>query len=323
VAFADKDVPYYRAFFSGKDHVHYLGFDDIIGPVVISAECDCGTKPKVRTIIRMQRNEERVLVPTGASVVKLLQAVKPNLGCVRFLKVKDDDLNAELEKFERHNVIKTYKFGVLYCGPGQTREDEMFANVKGSDNWEAFLSFLGDRIVLEGWKGYRGGLDVRQNSTGTHSVHSHFRTFEIMFHVAPLLPFMEDDPQQLERKRHLGNDVVLIIFKEGDGKVDVASFCSHFNHVFFVVSPVVEKGVKYLRVATANKPGVVPHKPFLPDPARIPMNDLGHDILLLKAINAERSAMHAPEFRDKFVKTRYALLQDMVETYSNKKKKQK
>jgi len=35
-----------------------------------------------------------------------------------------------------------------------------------------------------------------------------------MFHVSTLLPFFPDDPQQVERKRHLGNDVVLIIFRE-------------------------------------------------------------------------------------------------------------
>ena len=37
---------------------------------------------------------------------------------------------------------------------------------------------------------------------------------EIMFHVSALLPFQELDLQRVERKRHLGNDVVLIIFHE-------------------------------------------------------------------------------------------------------------
>jgi hypothetical protein len=36
-----------------------------------------------------------------------------------------------------------------------------------------------------------------------------------MFHVSTLLPFFPEDPQQVERKRHLGNDVVIVIFREG------------------------------------------------------------------------------------------------------------
>lgn len=35
-----------------------------------------------------------------------------------------------------------------------------------------------------------------------------------MFHVSTLLPFFPDDPQQVERKRHLGNDVVIVIFMD-------------------------------------------------------------------------------------------------------------
>jgi hypothetical protein len=42
-----------------------------------------------------------------------------------------------------------------------------------------------------------------------------------MYHVSTLLPFHEDDKQRVERKRHLGNDVVNVIF--------VDSFTQTFN----------------------------------------------------------------------------------------------
>ena len=45
-----------------------------------------------------------------------------------------------------------------------------------------------------------------------------------MYHVAPLLPFYEKDAQQLERKRHVGNDVVNVIFVEGDEPVPTGLF---------------------------------------------------------------------------------------------------
>lgn len=34
-----------------------------------------------------------------------------------------------------------------------------------------------------------------------------------MFHVSTLLPYTVGDLQQLQRKRHIGNDIVAIIFQ--------------------------------------------------------------------------------------------------------------
>jgi RAP1 GTPase activating protein 1 len=52
------------------------------------------------------------------------------------------------------------------------------------------------------------------DNTGTHSVFSRLQGYEIMFHVAPMLPGRITDEQRLDRKRHLGNDIILIIFQE-------------------------------------------------------------------------------------------------------------
>jgi hypothetical protein len=59
-----------------------------------------------------------------------------------------------------------------------------------------------------------------------------------MFHVSTLLPYSFDNPQQLERKRHLGNDIVVLIFKEGNTPYLPDTIASDFNHVVAVVQPV-------------------------------------------------------------------------------------
>lgn len=41
-----------------------------------------------------------------------------------------------------------------------------------SDMFEEFCQFLGDRIELDGWEGFRGGLDVRTGSTGKYALHT-------------------------------------------------------------------------------------------------------------------------------------------------------
>ena len=37
-----------------------------------------------------------------------------------------------------------------------------------------------------------------------------------MFHVSTLLPYEKNDPQKLQRKRHVGNDIVCVVFLEAD-----------------------------------------------------------------------------------------------------------
>ncbi|GFU79131.1 hypothetical protein TNCV_2136541 [Trichonephila clavipes] len=59
--------------------------------------------------------------------------------------------------------------------------------------------------------------------TGKYSAYTIYEGHEIMFHVSTLLPYSKDNRQQVERKRHIGNDIVNIIFLEG----------THLDHVNF------------------------------------------------------------------------------------------
>ena len=104
----------------------------------------------------------------------------------------------------------------------------------GSAAYDEFLHFIGDVIKLRGHKNYRGGLNVTDDETGTHSVYTTFRRFEIMFHVCTFLPFQERDAQRVERKRHIGNDVVVLVFKDRKDETDYFnpdSLTSHFNSI--------------------------------------------------------------------------------------------
>ena len=58
-----------------------------------------------------------------------------------------------------------------------------------------------------------------------------------MFHVAPLLPYSDTDRQQLQRKRHIGNDIVALVFQEGDTPFSPDIITSHFLHAYIVVRP--------------------------------------------------------------------------------------
>lgn len=77
------------------------------------------------------------------------------------------------------------------------------------------------------------------DSTGLYSVYSQYQDCEIMFHVSTLLPFTPNNRQQLLRKRHIGNDIVTIVFQEpGAQPFTPKNIRSQFQHVFIVLRAI-------------------------------------------------------------------------------------
>jgi len=257
----------------------------------------------------LQSSKQLGIVPQ--SVMKVTKNLKNPAFC------------SQLVKFERSHLSYTFKFGVLYVKEGQSTENEMFSNLEGSHGFDNFLELLGDRVRLKHWRSFRGGLDTQNDLTGTESIYTQFHRYELMFHVSTLLPFSNDDPQQLERKRHIGNDVVLLIFNDSKQPFCPNILQSHFNHVFVVISPVPSATRKY-RIAIATKFGVRPSGPLLPHPAILDHSEKTREWLLSKLINLERAAMHAPAFRSVLSTSRKYMLQDLAnfaKTFSKSKNK--
>lgn len=70
---------------------------------------------------------------------------------------------------------------------------------------------------------------------GLYSVYTNWRNIEIMFHVSTLLPYEKHDSQKLQRKRHIGNDIVCVVFLEADNtSFSPACIKSHFLHTFIL-----------------------------------------------------------------------------------------
>jgi hypothetical protein len=153
--------------------------------------------------------------------------------------VKDAKLSDELAHMEDRILIKAYRVGVVYAGRS-VDENVMFSNNEPSEGFKTFMGWLGKHIKLKGYKGFKGGLDVEHNTTGTHSYTADAHGIDIMFHVSTELPYSDVNPQQVERKRHIGNDVVVIVYQDGPTAKPFAatSITSKFNHVYIVVQAV-------------------------------------------------------------------------------------
>ena len=73
-----------------------------------------------------------------------------------------------------------------------------------------------------------------------------------MFHVSTLLPHNVLDKQQLEKKRHIGNDLVVIIFQDGDQVYRPTTLSSRQIQVVFLIIPLMVDGERRYRYFFIN-----------------------------------------------------------------------
>eukprot|EP01098_Paradermamoeba_levis_P004302 TRINITY_DN184_c0_g1_i3.p1 TRINITY_DN184_c0_g1~~TRINITY_DN184_c0_g1_i3.p1 ORF type:complete len:412 (+),score=78.23 TRINITY_DN184_c0_g1_i3:416-1651(+) len=313
----EKNSLYYKEYFYSKEHINYIGGDEAEPVIVSISEEKDGI---FKTITRTKKDDYIITIPASLAKGKPLKCLKDKipevLSEVKLKEVKDQNFCTKLLHMEDRLLIKSYKFGVIYCRAGQTDENDMFSNDEGSPEFEEFLQLLGQKIELKGWKGFRGGLDVDNNTTGSHSWWTDFHGFEIMFHVSTLLPFSTENRQQLERKRHIGNDVVAIVFQDAATPFSPKILTSKFNHVYAVVA-VDHKdpntGQTFYKFCIASKEGVRSHGPVLPAPPIFERGPEFRDYLITKLINAERAAYYAPGFA--VSRTRRLWFKELLELY--------
>ncbi|XP_039474763.1 rap1 GTPase-activating protein 2-like isoform X7 [Oreochromis aureus] len=191
-------------------------------------------------------------------------------------------------------------------------EEELFRNNEETSAFTEFLQLLGDTVDLQDFKGFRGGLDVSHGQTGSQSIYTVHRQQEIMFHVSTKLPFTEGDAQQLQRKRHIGNDIVALVFQEEATPFVPDMIASNFLHAFIVVQaeePCSE--TTSYKVSVTAREDVPPFGPPLPNPAVFKKGPEFREFLLTKLINAELACYKSDRFARLEERTRAALLDSL------------
>lgn len=150
----------------------------------------------------------------------------------------DDQVKRAIKFFDLVSAVDGHKIGVVYIGEGQTQESEILANVKGSFDYTEFLSNLGTLIRLKGATFNTQGLDRAYDTDGEYAFCWRDRVSEIVFHATTQMPTdLERDPQCINKKRHIGNDFVNIIFNNSGLPFRFDTFPSQFNYVNIVISP--------------------------------------------------------------------------------------
>lgn len=137
---------------------------------------------------------------------------------------------------------------------------------------------------------------VEADTTGENSIYTIYEGHEIMFHVSTLLPYTKDSKQQLERKRHIGNDIVTVVFQDLDNDNDEPDFTpssarSQFQHIFALVTH--NKETNSYRLKIYSEQSVPPFGPALPCPSIFTNFKEFREFLLVKCND---SYIHTPHF---------------------------
>lgn len=321
----DDTAKCYRRFYAAREHSNLVGHDEQLGPVLISIKSEnVANQEHMRILLRLRTGTMHEQIPVSClgaqpSPAKMVRVLNEQIQVDHFMPVLCPKASQLISVYDEHVLVSHFKFGVLYQRYGQTTEEELFGNQQTSPAFEEFLDVLGQRIRLKEHKGYRGGLDIQNGHTGDTAVYEVFKEREVMFHVSTLLPHTEGDPQQLQRKRHIGNDIVAIVFQETNTPFSPDMIASHFLHAFIVVQPL-EPNTPHTRykVSVTARDDVPFFGPTLPNPAVFRKGQEFKEFLLTKLINAENACYKAEKFAKLELRTRTSLLQNLCEELKEK-----
>lgn len=322
----------YEKHYYGREHWNYFTNDELLGPVMLSLKQEVNNQRDhfhvlLRTVsytlhgtipastICADRYDREAIVRELSEIAKL----KPPLMLGQLPSTPDELLKLD------HIFIKTeLKVGVIYIKQGQEESEEaILGNKDESPLFSEFLDLLGDRITLKGFDRYKGGLDTVHNLTGTESVYTTWRNIEIMFHVSTMLPHEENDPQKLQKKRHIGNDIVCVAFIESDDTLFwPGCIKSYFLHTFIAIQtspkPVKEGEKRRYRVSCVCRNEVqYAFRPYLVEQDEFYKSDYFREWLLVKIVNGERASYSAPKFARMQDRTRSQLLEDIITNLAN------
>ncbi|XP_013883558.1 rap1 GTPase-activating protein 2 isoform X3 [Austrofundulus limnaeus] len=293
----------YRKHFLGREHLNFFCSAGSLGNLLLSVRHEEENDQEyLHVVVRCQMKSvydrlplvELTDIPSVPELAKLLCDEPASL---RFTPVLYPKASQLILNYDEHELNNTFKFGVVYQRLGQVSEEQLFSNNEETPAFTEFLQLLGDTVDLKDFKGFRGGLDVCHGQTGAQSIYTVHRGQEVMFHVSTKLPFTEGDTQQLQRKRHIGNDIVTVVFQEQATPFVPDMIASNFLHAFVLVQ--VEEPCSdhtCYKVSVTAREDVPPFGPPLPNPAVFQKGPDFRDFLLTKLINAELASYKSERF---------------------------
>uniref|UniRef100_H3D990 Tuberin n=1 Tax=Tetraodon nigroviridis TaxID=99883 RepID=H3D990_TETNG len=135
----------------------------------------------------------------------------------------------------------THKIGLVFVGAGQVNNEvAILSNEYGSIPYAAFLTGLGKLIHLKDCDPdqiFLGGLD-QYGDDGEFTYCWHDDIMQAIFHIATLMPNRESDKGCCNKKRHIGNDFVIVVYNDSGEEYKLGTIKGQFNFVEVIIKPL-------------------------------------------------------------------------------------
>ncbi|XP_066139931.1 tuberin isoform X2 [Euwallacea fornicatus] len=150
-----------------------------------------------------------------------------------------DVVTRAVKNLDKIPPYETHTVGVLYIGEGQVNNEvEILKNCFGSMRYIQFLDNLGTLARIADTEPHiLGGLD-QQGGDGKYVYIWEDDVVRMTYHVATLMPNKETDPNCNNKKMHIGNDYVNIIYNESGEEFDMKTIKSQFNFASIIIQPL-------------------------------------------------------------------------------------
>jgi hypothetical protein len=170
-------------------------------------------------------------------LLQLTTSAFPTPASMQPLPLPEDDFTRRaISLFDRNNVVDGHKVGVIYVSKGQSSEASILGNTAGSPEYEHFLAGLGTKVSLKNAKFNPQGLEYGRDGEFTYAWRD--RVTEIVYHVTTMMPTnLDTDGHCINKKQHVGNDFVNIIFNDSGMPFALDTIRSQFNFVNIVITP--------------------------------------------------------------------------------------
>ncbi|KAJ6456140.1 hypothetical protein C8R45DRAFT_880975 [Mycena sanguinolenta] len=181
-------------------------------------------------------SQRRKQVELDPAFIALQLSDRQNPFMARHTLIDSPNLPKFFASLDRIPVIDTHKVGIMYVAPGQTTELEILGNTHGSPAYTRFLEGIGRLINLRGQVDvYAGGLDPDEDGEYAYAWWDDIG--QILYHTATMMPSKPHDPQFTNKKRHIGNDFVRIVWNDSGKPYRFDTLNTQFQFVNIVIEP--------------------------------------------------------------------------------------
>jgi hypothetical protein len=176
------------------------------------------------------RTYGKVAIPRPSSALGSLQIIT--------LPENDGAVTRAIQAFDRTSALDSHKAGVIFVGENQKSEDDILLNVSGTPDYREFLEDIGTLRKLKGATFNTQGLDRAEDADGEYTMVWNNELTELVYHITTFMP-NDADPRLavINKKRHIGNDFVNIVFNNSGAAFAFDTFPSAFNYVYITISP--------------------------------------------------------------------------------------